>query len=128
MKNATYVAIVLSTMATASLAAPKGAPPAELRAMLGEFSAAVQSNNRKAAEALTAFPLANEAYQSPKSIPLAKFGPQFEMYRAFVPGCAAKTRMQLSKKQWQLDCDGNILWFGQKDGKWRHIRYENVNE
>lgn len=128
MKKAASAAIALCAMATATNAAPRNAPPAELSAAMKAFAAAVQSKDRKAAEALSAFPLVNDVYQAPKSIPLSKFGPQFEMYRAFLPGCASKTQLQPSKGQWQLDCDGNILWFGRKGGKWLHTRFENVNE
>ena len=29
---------------------------------------------------------------------------------------------------WKIDCDGNDLWFGLRNGRWLHTGYENVNE
>ena len=32
------------------------------------------------------------------------------------------------KGEWEIDCDGNVVAFGLRNGQWKHTGYENVNE
>jgi hypothetical protein len=126
--------LILATGAVVgAIAAAQATPsraPAELETMRQSFAAAVKSNDRKAAEALSAFPLTNNVYQEPSKIPAAKFPGQFKMYRE-LSKCISNTALQPVEGkagQWEIDCDGNILRFGTRQKRWLHTGFENVNE
>ena len=126
-----FGALALAGMATAARAAI--APPPELADMRASFAAAVAANDIKAAEALTVFPIGNSAYAAPPKISLAAFPAQFKVYRQ-IKDCIAREPLTPAAadhpglKDWELFCDGNVLNFSLRNGKWRHTAYENVNE
>ena len=31
-------------------------------------------------------------------------------------------------KDWFLDCEGNVFYFGIRSGQWKYLGYENINE
>ncbi len=108
--------------------------PAELVKTRAAFAAAVAGNNEKAAAELSAFPLVNRVYQDKPVIPRSEFGRFLRTYRA-LGKCLKSDPLTREKNQkgkatgnWLLDCDGNYVLFGQKNGRWMHIGYENVNE
>jgi hypothetical protein len=108
-------------------------PPADLVKARTDFAAAVAAKDLKAAEALTRFPLKNVATSAPRTISQAGFAQQFETYEQmadclktapleYVPGGGGRP------KSWIVNCNGNIIHFSLKKGRWLHNEYENVNE
>ena len=88
----------------------------------------------RAAAELSAFPLINRVDQEKPAIPRSEFRGLFKTYRA-VGKCLASDRLEPEKSpqdkktgNWLVDCGGNLVLFGQKNGRWLHIGYENVNE
>jgi hypothetical protein len=117
----------------ASVAAAAEAPPAALVEARSAFARAVAAKDIKAAEALTSFPLKNVVTSAPRTIPQSGFAHQFEMYEQmgdclksapleYVPGGGGRA------KSWIVNCNGNILYFALKQGRWLHTEFENVNE
>ena len=107
--------------------------PKELSTVTSQFAAAVAAKNEAAAAELTRFPLANAVYQSPKSISRAAFKAQFRMYTNLTSCLKSMSPKRERTKAgqdpvWSIDCDGNILYFSLKDGRWLHNKFENVNE
>ena len=130
------LATILLIAATPSMAADK--PPAELVAAREAFAAAVVKGDAAAAAKLSSFPLKNDVYREPKSIPEAKFASSMKVY-AELKACLKSTPLRPAATKgkskaagatpdWELDCDGNILRFGLRNGQWLHTGYENVNE
>lgn len=109
-------------------------PPAGLVKARTDFAAAVIANNEKAAAELSAFPLINRVYREKPTLPRAQFSGLFKTYRHLLKcmkseKLEAETSPQGKKTgNWLLNCDGNMVLFGQKNGRWMHIGYENVNE
>ena len=108
--------------------------PAALVKARAAFAAAVAANNEKAAAELSAFPLLNRVHQEKPAIPRSEFRRLFKTYREFGK-CLNADRLEpettpQDKKtgNWLVNCDGNFVLFGQKNGRWLHIGYENVNE
>ena len=108
--------------------------PAELVKARAAFAAAVAANNEKAAAELSAFPLINRVEQEKPVIPRSEFRDLFETYREFGK-CLGSDRLEpettaKDKKtgNWLVNCGGNFVLFGHKNGHWLHIGYENVNE
>ena len=124
--------LIAALAATSAFAADQ--PPAELRKLHADFATAVAKKDQAAVEKLTQFPLRNTVYRAPKSIPASKFKAQMRMYIELA-SClksqplkpAAKTSAA-PKGEWEIDCDGNVVAFGLRNGNWRHTGYENVNE
>jgi len=117
----------------ASFAAAAEAPPAALVEARSAFARAVAEKDVKAVEALTSFPLKNVVSSAPRTIPQSGFARQVEMYEQmadclksspleYVPGGGGRA------KSWIVNCNGNILYFALKQGRWLHTEYENVNE
>lgn len=108
--------------------------PAELVKTRMAFAAAVAANNEKVAAELSAFPLINRVYQDKAAIPRSEFRALLRTYRVLGkclksdPLTREKTPKGKETGNWLLDCDGNFVLFGQKNGRWLHIGYENVNE
>ena len=108
--------------------------PAELVKARAAFAAALAANNEKAAAELSAFPLINRVYREKPAIPRSEFRGLLKTYRAFGK-CLESDRLEPEKNpqdkrtgNWLVNCDGNFVLFGQKNGRWLHIGYENVNE
>jgi hypothetical protein len=108
--------------------------PEELVKTRVAFAAAVAANNEKAAAELSAFPLINRVDQEKSATPRSEFRGLFKTYRE-VGKCLESDRLQPEKTSqgkktgnWLVDCGGNLMLFGQKNGRWLHIGYENVNE
>ena len=96
------------------------------------FAAAVAANDEKAAAALSAFPLINRVEHEGPTTTRAEFRSLFKIYRGF-GACLKSDRLEAEDDKgkktgnWLLNCDGNFVLFGQKNGRWLHIGYENVN-
>jgi hypothetical protein len=107
--------------------------PADLVKTRAAFAAAVAANDEKAAADLSAFPLINRVYQGKPAIPRAEFRELFKTYRE-LRQCLKSDRLEPEKAgekktgNWLVECNGNLVIFGQKSGRWLHIGYENVNE
>ena len=126
------LALLAACAATPAFAAERA--PADLDKLRAEFAAAVGRKDQAAVEKLTAFPLRNTVYRAPKTVPASKFKPQMRMYVA-LQSCLTSTPLRPAAKggaapagEWEVDCDGNVLAFGLRDGRWKHTGYENVNE
>ena len=134
MQRGTIAAIAMM-IAGSALAGPSAAekPPAELEAARAAFVAAVVKMDVAAATGLSALPLKNAVYRGPKSIPESKFGAQVKIYAA-MKSCLKTAPLEPAPaknpatREWMLDCDGNVLSFGLKNGRWLHTGYENINE
>ncbi len=108
--------------------------PAELVKARAAFATAVAANNEKAAAELSAFPLINRVDQEKPAIPRSEFRGLFKTYRE-VGKCLGSDRLEPEKTpqdkktgNWLVACGGTLVLFGQKNGHWLHIGYENVNE
>jgi hypothetical protein len=125
------LAMMVVALAAPAFAADK--PPPDLVAARAAFAAAVAKNDMAATAALTSFPLKNVVYRGPKTVPEAKFGAQFKMYRQ-LGECLKSGPLQPTPVKggapvvWTIDCDGNEISFALKDGRWLHSGYENINE
>ena len=131
-RNLICAALGVLLLATTSSPAAE-APPAALVDVRNAFARAVAAKDVKAAEALTSFPLKNVVTSAPRTIAQAGFARQFEIYEQladclkdtpleYVPGGGGRS------KSWIVNCNGNILYFALKQGRWLHSEYENVNE
>ena len=107
--------------------AGKAEPPIGLISTRTAFAAAVSANNEAGAAALTSFPLKNTAFQAPPTLTRKAFSTQFADYR-HMAACIKTTPLVFERGAWLIDCDGNILRFGSRGGRWLHTEYENVNE
>lgn len=107
--------------------AGKAAPPIDLISARAAFATAVSANNEAGAAALTNFPLKNTAYEAPPQLTRKAFSTQFADYRNLAK-CIKTSPLVLERGVWLIDCDGNILRFGFRGGRWLHTEYENVNE
>jgi len=126
------LALAAAFLATSVFAAEQ--PPAELRKLRADFAAAVAKKNQAAVERLTAFPLRNTVYRAPKSIPASRFKTQMQVY-VELASCLKSSPLKPAtggsaapKGEWEIDCDGNVVAFGLRNGQWRHTGFENVNE
>ena len=102
--------------------------PAELVKARAAFATAVAANNEKAAAALSAFPLINRVDQEKPAIPRSEFRGFFKTYRE-VGKCLESDRLEPEKTpqdkktgNWLVDCGGNLVLFGQKNGHWLAYR------
>jgi hypothetical protein len=125
---AAAVCMVAATMARAQT------PPPGLVKVRTDFAAAVLANNEKAAAELSAFPLINRVYQEKSKLQRSEFSGLFKTYRN-LQKCMKSEKLEAEKSakgkktgDWTLNCDGNIVLFGQRGGRWMHIGYENINE
>ncbi|MGA9850244.1 MAG: hypothetical protein WBQ45_21730, partial [Roseiarcus sp.] len=98
--------------------------PAELVKARAAFATAVAANNEKAAAELSAFPLINRVDQEKPAIPRSEFRGLFKTYRE-VGKCLESDRLEPEKTpqdkktgNWLVDCGGNLVLFGQKNGHW----------
>jgi hypothetical protein len=125
------VLFIVPIVATSALGAETA--PADLVKARAAFAAAIAAKDVKAAEALTSFPLKNVVTSAPRTISQAGFARQFEIYEQmadclqsapleYVPGGGGRP------KSWIVNCNGNIIYFALKQGRWLHNEYENVNE
>jgi len=115
------------------------AAPAELETMREAFGAAVGKQDVKAVAAMTQFPLAFSGYEHPDTVTAAEFADEFDgLFFSGDPqlaSCLATGKLEPAQPEstfpnspWVIDCDGNIYYFGQRNGKWMFTAYENVNE
>jgi hypothetical protein len=116
-------------------ASAQSSPPAELVKARNAFASAVAANNSSAAAELSSFPLINRVYREPRTTSKAGFAGLFKSYRQNFSKCLKSEPLKpeqtpAGKKTglWTVDCDGNIVLFGQKSGRWLHVGFENVNE
>jgi hypothetical protein len=128
------LSLVLSIVLIAVTSAPGAeTPPADLVKARAAFATAIAAKDVKAAEALTSFPLKNVVTSAPRTISQAGFARQLEIYEQmadclrsapleYVPGGGGRP------KSWIVNCNGNIVYFALKQGRWLHSEYENVNE
>jgi hypothetical protein len=126
--------LLLSIVLIAATSAPAAeTPPEALVKARAAFATAIAAKDVKAAEALTSFPLKNVVTSAPRTISQAGFARQFEIYAQmadclqsapleYVPGGGGRP------KSWIVNCNGNIVYFAFKQGRWLHSEYENVNE
>lgn len=112
---------------TVSAWAGKAEAPSGLISTRTAFAAAVSANDEAAAAELTSFPLKNTAYKAPPKLTRKAFSTLFADYRNMA-ACIKKTPLVFERGAWLIDCDGNILRFGLRSGRWLHTEYENVNE
>jgi hypothetical protein len=108
--------------------------PVELVKARAALAAAVAANDEKSAAELSAFPLINRVDQEKPAIPRSEFRGLFRIYREVVT-CLRSGPLEPEKNlhdrktgNWLVDCGGNFILFGQKNGRWLNIGYENVNE
>ncbi|MCB1540591.1 MAG: hypothetical protein KDJ25_06990 [Rhodoblastus sp.] len=126
------LSLIAALAATSAFAADQ--PPAELRKLRTDFATAVAKKDQKAVEKLTAFPLRNIVYRAPKTVPASKFKAQMQMYVELAscikadPLTPATKGGATPKGEWEINCDGNVLAFGLRNGAWKHTGYENINE
>ena len=107
--------------------AAKAEAPIDLVNARAAFAAAVSANIEAGAAALTNFPLKNTVYKEPPKLARKAFSTLFANYR-HMTACIKKTPLVFERGAWLIDCDGNLLRFGLRDGRWLHTEYENVNE
>lgn len=112
---------------TAPAWAGKAEAPKELTSTRAAFAAAVSANNEAGAAALTSFPLKNTVFNEPPKLTRNAFSTLFANYRHMAT-CIKTTPLVFERGEWLIDCDGNILRFGLRGGRWLHTEYENVNE
>ncbi len=121
------IAFLVFLAGTVPAWAGKAVAPADLVSARTAFAAAVSANNETAAATLTSFPLKNTVYKEPPTLMRKAFSTRFAEYR-HMAACIKTTPLLFERGAWLLDCDGNILRFGSRDGRWLHTEYENVNE
>jgi hypothetical protein len=132
----------LATLAAFAIAGAATAAPANLDVARKAFSAAVAAQDLKRIVALSAFPVAVEMYRYPKSITSAAFlhdrrtftvlfgPPDAEIVRCIESGelQQQQDRTQFEFGSWFVDCNGNEFHFASRNGQWRFVGYENINE
>jgi hypothetical protein len=116
----------------AATAAPK-APP-EMTRTIVDFAAALAAGDGKAAAELASFPLDNLVFKAPKTLSKSAFLKNFTAQKD-IAACLVKTppEQQLKNNKsvansWSIDCNGNIYYFGLRNGRWLYTGYENINE
>ncbi len=122
----TVSALICSANALANKANQK-APP-ELVNLVSEFGKAIKKKDIKAASAMSRFPLRNAVHMDQPKKSQSEFA---SSVKEGLPGyCHRVNELKLDEngKDWYLDCDGNIFFFGQVAGKWKYLGYENINE
>ena len=112
---------------TAPAWAGKAEAPNDLISTRMAFATAVSANNEASAAALTSFPLKNTVFNEPPKLTRKAFSTLFADYR-HMAACIKTTPLVSEHGAWLIDCDGNILRFGLRGGRWLHTEYENVNE
>ena len=108
-------------------------PPPELVKVRAAFAAAAKAKDLAALEALIAFPLANEVYQEPAAVTRPAFRKKLAEYAELAPCLASEpltpdADTAKSAKLWLVDCNGIEFFFGQRGGKWLHVKFGNINE
>ncbi|GJE62651.1 hypothetical protein [Methylobacterium trifolii] len=121
------VVIPVFLACTAPAWAGKAETPTDLISTRTAFAAAVSANNEAGAAALTSFPLKNTVYKEAPKLTRKAFSALFADYR-HMAACIRTTPLMFERGAWLIDCDGNILRFGVRGGRWLHTEYENVNE
>ena len=107
--------------------AGKAEAPIDLISTRSAFADAVSANNEAGAAALTSFPLKNTVYKDVPKLTRKAFSTLFADYR-HMAACIKTTPLVFERGAWLIDCDGNILRFEFRGGRWLHTEYENVNE
>ena len=133
--GALRLAVAMGALALASADARAADAPEALIKMRAAFAAAVAKNDLAAAKALTLFPLRNEVFNAPPKIDEKGFAKLFKIYRSMAD-CVQSQALEPDvdpkgttlRGRWDINCNGNVLHFGQKDGRWLHVEYENINE
>ena len=103
--------------------------------MRAAFVAAVAKNDFGAAKTLTLIPLKNEVSDAPLQLDEKGFAKLFKIYRSMAD-CLKSQPIEpdVNSKgatlpgRWIINCNGNVLHFAQRDGRWLHVEYENINE
>lgn len=135
------VALLLLASAATQAAEPK--PPEGLSAARKALAAAVAAGDVRAVAAMSRFPLAIDAYETPPKIIAKRFN-KTDLDMLFGSGdrkvldCvrAGPVVKNDPKDQsgrrfgvsWYADCDGNNYFFAERDSRWLFIGYQNVNE
>ena len=101
--------------------------PIDLVSTRTAFAAAVSANNEGDAAALTSFPLKNTVYKESPKLTRKAFSTKFAEYR-HMAACIKTAPLAFERGAWLIDCDGNLLRFGLRGGRWLHTEFENVNE
>jgi hypothetical protein len=127
MRRLVALQILLVGLIAPASGAVKPMPPPELVKARTAFAAAVSKGDEAAAAALTSFPLKNTAYKAPPKLMRKAFAALFADYRAMA-ACIKTSPLAPDHGAWLIDCDGNILRFGLRGGRWLHTAYENINE
>lgn len=107
--------------------AGKAEAPIDLINTRAAFAVAVSANSEADAAALTSFPLKNTVYKEVPKLTRKAFSTRFAEYR-HIAVCIKTNPLLFERGAWLIDCDGNILRFGLRGGRWLHTEYENVNE
>lgn len=133
-------AVALALLVAA--AAPVQTPPPALEAMRQALGHAAAAHDRAALASLMAFPLALDNYGSPNAVGRAEFARKSRYFTIIFGGgdagladciATAAISMQSDRKAfggraWVVDCNGNEYYFGQRDGAWKLVAYQNINE
>jgi hypothetical protein len=133
---------LLFTATALEAAEPKA--PEGLSAARNALADAVVRKDAKAFAAMSRFPLTIDVYQMASKISAKQFDADDInlMFGGGDEGVLACVRSgPISKNDpkadqtarrfgasWSADCDGNNYFFAEKDGQWRFIGYQNVNE
>jgi hypothetical protein len=104
-----------------------GVPP-ELKKMLDQFSEALTANNKAKASELSSFPLKNAVYGAKQTKSRKEFESSLKESTAGFCYGEKMPEKDTNGKDWALECDGNVFYFGQRGGKWKYLGYENINE
>ena len=133
--------LALFALTHAQAAAPSSAP-ADLQTARVALAAAVAAHDLKAITKLADFPLPIDAYRTAPKLTEAKFlADKTEFTNVFGDGdpsvveCLRKADASLQNDpkefgagSWVVDCNGLEYYFGQRQGHWRLVGYQNINE
>ena len=133
------VGLLLATTAQAA----ESTPPAGLSVARKALADAVAARDIKAVAAMSRFPLAVDAYETPPKITAKQFN-KADLDMMFGSGdpkvldCVRggpvvknDPKDQSGRRfgvSWYADCDGNNYFFAEAAGRWLFIGYQNVNE
>lgn len=131
MNRIFFVVILLCLFSSNGYAEKKSVSlsiPPELKKMLDKFTKAVLDNDKSKASELSFFPLKNIVYLDKKTIIKKEFESSFK--NRMMSFCYSSRQPEKDKngKDWVLDCEGNVFYFGLRAGQWKYLGYENINE
>ncbi len=128
-----FLAFLMALMAARSALAATPEPPQ--KAFLAKFADMARRGAADSMADITRFPLKNAVHQEPSAISRAGFKHHFQLnaYPALAGCLKTKTPERAASGnsglgEWVVDCEGNLFYFANVGGQWRHSGFENVNE